>query len=267
MHPLFLRININHFLSIITACGLAIFAGEAWADDALTVEVNHDRIGISSLYRGSTVSVRGTCGPDRDIIIRITSAAGQTALKKKGKVAGLLWMNTGELRFDHAPGLYFVRSTKKIDALLSRETAEQFVLGLPALKLRIGIEPITGEAEKDRWFAEFVRFKQRDRLYAEENSGITLRDRDGRRTYSTVFQWPYQARPGEYEVHVFAVKDRQILERARAGLLVERTGAVKYLATLAEHHGAMYGLVSILVALLSGFGAGMIFRRGGKGAH
>jgi len=41
---------------------------------------------------------------------------------------------------------------------------------------------------------------------------------------------------------------------------------VKALSGMAKNNGALYGIISILIALGAGFGVGMIFRKGG-GAH
>ena len=41
---------------------------------------------------------------------------------------------------------------------------------------------------------------------------------------------------------------------------------MKTLADMAKNNGAIYGIISIVIALAAGFGVGMIFRKGG-GAH
>ena len=56
------------------------------------------------------------------------------------------------------------------------------------------------------------------------------------------------------------------MDKAEAKVLVEQVGTVKTLADMAKKNGAVYGVFSILAALISGFGVGLIFRKGG-GAH
>ncbi len=43
-------------------------------------------------------------------------------------------------------------------------------------------------------------------------------------------------------------------------------GLVKSFADMAKNSAALYGAISILAALVAGFGVGLIFRKGG-GAH
>jgi uncharacterized protein (TIGR02186 family) len=246
--------------------GLSVMAGNASAN--LTIKANHDKISINSFYHGSTVSVSGQYEPGTELIVNITSPEVETVLKEKGKAAGFLWMNTGELHFSDTPNLYILRSTKKIKELLDSAQSDQYVLGLSALKHHVNIEeiPNSEEAGKAEWFGEFVKFKEKIKLYSEETGRISLNEADGKHTYYTLFDWPYQAPPGNYQVAVHAVKDGKLVETAHSEISVEQAGAVKYLSKMAKNNGAMYGIISIVVALLSGFGAGLIFKKGG-GAH
>ncbi len=253
------------FVPLISALlGLSLLVGNASAK--LTAKANHDRISINSFYHGSTVSVRGICEPDTDLIIKITSPEGETVLKEKGKTGGFLWMNVGQLHFDDTPNLYFLQATKKVEDLIAPAVADEYVLGLPALERHVKIEEVSDEAGKDKWFSEFVKYKEQYKLYSDGSGNITFSDEGGERTYYTLFNWPYQAQPGEYKVDVYSVKDGKVIETAESQVLVEQVGAVKYLSTMAKGNGAMYGVISIVVALFSGFAAGIIFKKGG-GAH
>jgi hypothetical protein len=251
-------------LVILVAALLVIFGGVASAE--LTATANHDHIKIDFLYHGSTLSIRGTSDPGTDLIVKIASPEGHQALKKKGKVGGLLWMNVGELKFDHIPGFYEVHSTKNLDDILSQDERDKYVLGYPALERHAEISPLSAEGEKDTWFKEFVRYKEASKLYATSTGTISLTNTDGKQNYYILTEWPYQAQPGEYLVTVYAVKDKKISEKAEAKVMVEQAGVVKTLAGMAKEKASVYGLLSVLAALGAGFGVGLIFRKGG-GAH
>jgi len=242
----------------------------AFPDNALaelTADINNNHIKIDFFYHGSEVSVRGTSEPGTDLIITITSPDAHQTLKKKGKVAGLLWMNVGTLQFEKVPSVYIAASTKKLEDILSREEMDKYLIGYEALERHAGILPISDESEKTKWFAEFVKFQEASRLYTVSHGRISIKEgTDGKQHYYVLNDWPYQAAPGRYKVTVYAVKDDKIIEKAEKDVLVEQVSMVKGLADLAKNKGAFYGLISILVALGAGFGAGVIFRKGG-GAH
>ncbi|MBI5409196.1 MAG: TIGR02186 family protein [Nitrospirae bacterium] len=244
--------------------GLLIFTANASAD--LTVKSNHDHIKIDFFYHGSTVSVKGEADPGTDLVIKITSPDGHEVLKQKGKVGGLLWMNTGTLNFENTPNLYSVHSTKKIDDILSAEEMEKYVIGYPALSRHVEITPSSNEAERSKWFNEFVKYKVSSNLYTSSYGRITTSEQGDKQAYYILTAWPFQAPPGDYLVTVYAVKDKKVIEQAQSNVNVEQIGIIKALAGMAKNNAAWYGIISIIAALAAGFGVSLVFGKGG-GAH
>ncbi len=237
------------------------------ASAMLTAKANHDHITIDFFYHGSTVSVRGISERGTDLVIKITSPEGHQVMKQKGKVAGVLWMNVGQMKFEQTPNFYEVFSTKKVEDILSREEMEKHVIGYPALAKHVEISPVANEEEKAKWFGEFVKFKEASKVYASSFGNIeTTMNADGKQEYYILTDWPSQAQPGDYLVSVYAVKDNKVIEQAQSKVNVEQVGMVKTLATMAKNSPAIYGFLSIGIALGAGFGVSMVFRKGG-GSH
>lgn len=262
------KLKISNFklliFSIMLIVPVMLFSQAAFAE--LTIKANHDDIKIDFFYHGSTVSVKGESDPGTDLIIKITSPEEDQALRKKGKAAGFLWMNVGNIEFKNVPNLYAIHSTKKIEDILGPEEIDRYVIGYPALNRHTEIVPAVDEEEKASWFNEFVKFKESSHLYASSEGKILTSAGNGRQAYYILTDWPYQAPPGEYLVSVYAVKDMKVLEKTDATVHVEQVGIVKALAGMAKNNAAIYGVISILAALAAGFGVGMVFRKGG-GAH
>jgi uncharacterized protein (TIGR02186 family) len=233
----------------------------------LTAKANHDHITIDFFYHGSTVSIRGESDPGVDLVIKITSPEGHQVLKQKGKVGGALWMNVGQLKFEKTPAFYGLYSTKKVEDILKPEEMEKYVLGYPALEKHVEISPVADEQEKAKWFNEFVKFKEDQKVYAYSFGAITTTGKaGGRQEYYILTDWPYQAAPGDYLVTVYAVRTGAVVEQAEAKVNVEQVGAVKMLSNMAKNNAAFYGFLSIGIALTAGFGVGMVFKKGG-GSH
>lgn len=236
------------------------------ASAELTATANHDRITIDFFYHGSTVSVRGVSDPGTDLIIKITSPEEHQQLLKKGKVAGLLWMNVGKLSFEKLPKLYSLHSTRNIQDILSTDEMDRYGIGYPALEKRAEITPAADESEKATWFNQFLKLKESSKLYSMSSGKINLTESNGKQNYYVLLEWPYQARPDHYTITVYAVKNMRVVETAETHVSVEQVGVVKSLASMSKNNGALYGVISILAALAAGFGVGMVFRKGG-GAH
>lgn len=257
-------ISVKILRPILILISLIVTIGTASAE--LTAKANHDHINIDFFYHGSTVSVSGITDPGTDLIIKIASPEGHEALKEKGKVGGILWMNVETMKFENVPNLYTIHSTKKLEDIISRDEMDKYVIGLPALGRHAVVEPAANAAEKDRWFNEFIKYKEKSKLYTVTDGKIEMKDKDGKQSYYILTQWPYQAPPGDYIVTVYAVKNGKVVDQAVSKVLVEQAGVVKTLAGMAKNNAALYGLLSIFSALGAGFGVGLIFRKGG-GAH
>ncbi|MFN3480220.1 MAG: TIGR02186 family protein [Thermodesulfovibrionales bacterium] len=229
----------------------------------LTIKANHDHIKVDFFYHGDEVTVSGTSDPGVDIIVKIASPESHQVFKKKGKMAGLLWMNVGTLNFENVPNLYFLHSTKRIEDILSFEEMDKEIIGYDALMRHTEIKPISAEGDKERWFKEFLRFKEASRIYNVMSGDVIVNEKGNKQDYYIKLPWPYQAQPGKYTVTVYAVKDKRVAEKASTTVNVEQVGIVKTLAQMAKENGALYGIISIIVAIAAGFGVGMIFRKGG----
>jgi uncharacterized protein (TIGR02186 family) len=259
-HPWFKK------LILVTAALWALCLFPETSSAKLTVKANPNHIKVNFTYHGSTVGISGEADAGTDLVVKITSSEGRQVLRRKGKVAGALWMNVDKLTFEHVPDIYFIKSTGRLEDILTPEELDRYAIGYRTLERQAEITPDMGEEGKSRWFKELIRYKESTKLFSCSYGDISLTQKDGGQTYYTKVQWPYQVPPGTYTVTVYAVKDGRVADKAETEVFVEQVGFVKLLADMAKSKGALYGVLSIAVALAAGFGVGMIFRKGG-GSH
>jgi len=249
-------------LALLAVAALAILASSA---SAMTAKANHDDIKIGLTYHGSTVSVSGMTDINVDLIMKITAEDSTEKLMRKDKAAGM-WMNVEEITLDHVPEVYYLRSTKDPETILSAEQRNQYVIGYPALREKIDLKPAKPPEQRAKLLDDFIKYKEDGKLYGESLGDVDIKPEDSGESYYTVFDWPYQAPPGEYQVEVYAVKDGQVIDTAESQVTVEQDGAVKALSDMARNNGAVYGLAAIGVSVTAGFGVGIVFKSGG-GSH
>lgn len=263
-----IRTDRNRNYSILIACltfaALMFLGGQAEAN--LNMKANHDHIEVDFFYHGSTVTVSGEADTGTDLVVKIASPDGHQQLKKKGKAGGFLWMNVGDLELAHTPNLYFLNSTRELGDMLDQEEMNRYVLGYSSLMDHAEMDPVDNKGEQEKWFDEFIKFKENSQLYSVSTGDINVSEENGRQRFRILFDWPYQALPGDYTATVYAVKDNKVVEKAEHPILVEQVGVAKSLFNMANNNGALYGIVSIIVALSAGFGVGIIFGKEG-GAH
>jgi len=264
MKLVFQKMRLMILTTLLAMLGLAISAPSAFAE--LTAKANHDDIKINYDYNGSSVSVSGISDPDVDLIIRISSANTDEELMRKDKEAGV-WMNVEKLTMENAPYFYYIRSTKDLDSLLGADELVSNNLGYGALEETIEIKPQQSPEMKKKLLGDYIKYKEDGKLYSQSLGDIEQKKDDaGKPTYYTVFDWPYQAPPGNYTVDVYAVKDHVITDTAQSKVVVEQEGVVKALSDMAQNNGGLYGIAAIGVSLTAGFGVGFVFK-GGGGSH
>lgn len=247
----------------MAAAGLLALGASASARAELTAQTDQTRITVDAFYHGSILQVRGVAEPDVDLVVRIASPDGREVFQEKGRKAGFFWMNVGKREFENAPKLYKIFSTRPVEGVLERAEAERYALGYSALGRRIRMTPSGNEDEEERWFSEYVKYKEGVSLYSASTGQISFSGTGDKRAYFLQTRWPHEAPPGEYRVTAFAVKGGKVVETAESNLAVEQVGSVRRLAQMAKDSAGFYGLVSILAAVGGGFGVGLVFRRGG----
>lgn len=245
-----------------TSLMILIFASNALS---ITAEVSPDHISVNSLYHGSKIVITGETAADREIIIKIGSPEVKAHLRKKGKIGAVLWMNVGELEFSPVSDVYLVYSTQEINKILSESEQDKYVVGYDALKRVVEVSPVNNEAEKEKWFKEFIKFKEKNKVYGVFPGKIETRSNGDRKTYNLTLDWPYEALPQGYSVNVYSVKDSVIQDLTEKSLEVEKVGMLKFLSNMAFNNAVIYGIISLIIAISAGFLVSLIFKGGRRG--
>lgn len=242
---------------------LVLILGVAVESFALSCDVSPSEIGIGISYHGAKIVVSGKSNPDDELIVKITAPEGESHLKFKGKAANLFWMKLGSMTYSEVPALYMLSSTSAVDKILPADQLNANLIGYSALAGHVEIKSDKMEVDAKQWFAEFIRFKEKDNLYSVREGVVS---KTSPTEYKLELDWPYQAVPGEYSVEVLAVNNGRISDRAQGKITVARAGMVEQLSNLAFNNASLYGIIAIVVALVSGFGVAAVFK-GDGGSH
>lgn len=103
-----------------------------------------------------------------------------------------------------------------------------------------------------------VRLKREQNLYVPPRSPITVM---GDRLFRVEITFPANVPTGTYAAEVFLFRDGKQVSVDRKSLSVRRAGAEATIYNFAHQHSAIYGIIAVVVALIAGWLAGVIFRR------
>ncbi len=237
---------------------LALLASSCLAAD-ISIKLEPTVIHISTFYNGSSVKLSGTIPAKAEAFIRLSGLDREIHLKKKGKVAGILWMNTGDVVFKDVPDTYMLLTSS---GLKDEIDSPKSTLGFAALERQITIEP--ADNNKNFLFKEFVKLQRKNHVYLTDDNAVQYSTAaNGMRTFAAVATIPPKMKPGTYTIEVFALENGTVIGTATKTLTLEETGFPKQLANLAFNHSLLYGIMAVLVALVAGLITGVLFK--GKG--
>lgn len=217
---------------------------------------------ISAFYNGTSVMVEGQIPADADAVVRVSGAGEELHLKKKGKVGGVLWMNTGDLTLENAPNVYMVYTPKSITDL---DISPARQLGFPALKDRITVAPAS--EDKDFIVGEFIKLKKKEALYTVNHETVKYGQASGgMKTFSVRITVPPRMKQGIYKIDLGVVQDGKLAGITSQELRVKLVGFPGALSKLAFGKPITHGVMAVFIAIFAGLFMGIVFK-GKGGAH
>ena len=224
------------------------------------LSIEPSEISISAFYNGSSIKATGTVPEGADVIVRITGEGEEVHLKKKGKVGGLLWMNTGKISFKNVPAVFMVYTTPEL-----AKAVNAINLGYLSVKDKVEMEP--EKEAKEVLFKEFAKLKEEEGVYVIDSESLHyMGTADGSRQFEINIAVPPKMKPGHYSVEAYAVANGNVMDKTETALTITMIGFPAWIAGLAFGHALLHGIMAVIVALVAGLAMGLLFR-GGGGAH
>ena len=97
------------------------------------------------------------------------------------------------------------------------------------------------------------------------NGLFTKRPREvaflGQRLFRSTIVFPANVPTGAYAVEVFLLRDGRLVSRFEKSLAVHKAGIEAQVFNFAHERSAWYGAIAIVIALVAGWLAGVIFRK------
>jgi uncharacterized protein (TIGR02186 family) len=252
----------------------AVVAPAPKPDPTISAALTQTKVQVSSTFRGARIVLYGAVfNPhDRptDVIVVVRGPPQPVRLVRKINVAGL-WLNSRPVLFLGAPGFYMASATRDLPQIAEFGALRRLSIGVDHLKLdapdetrvesRFGVpDVVVSRLEGDYldWRRALIRLKEKARLYADTPGGVRFVDKG---LFRAEVSLPTEAPVGRYETEVWLFQDGQPVSVRRRALYVEKVGIERSVYDAAHGWPWLYGIVSVLFALGSGWLASKIFRR------
>jgi uncharacterized protein (TIGR02186 family) len=246
---------------------LCVFAAAACAAggalaERLTIALSTTDVHIDSSFTGTNIAIFGAIERDAGTISRVgayevaTLVLGppQTVVaRRKDRLLGI-WANAGAETFIAIPSFYAVNTSHDVAQLASKALAEKLQVGFD----NVAFDAVGGGEGASEFRDAFLRLKREAGLYSEMPNGVEF---IGDSIFRTNVWIPANVPVGDYRVAVFLFAGDALLAQATSAISVTKTGVERFMFNLAHREALVYGLACVVLAVFSGWLAGVIFRR------
>lgn len=205
------------------------------------------------LYPGGRVPAEGE--KPADIVVVVKGPTQSVLVREKEKVAGI-WVNAESMRYRSAPSFFAIASSKPVRELVDERTRAIYELGVESMQL----SPASSAAPdvQQRFDQGLVGLRARTGLYYEAPSAVEITDGV---LYRARLNIPARVPVGRFTAETFLIRDGRVLAAAVRPIDIRKSGFERFVATSADQHSWLYGLVAVALSFLFGWGAGAIGRR------
>jgi Putative transmembrane protein (Alph_Pro_TM) len=257
-----MRLNGESWQRLAAALGLSLILSlpaVVWGASP-ELRISPDQVGIGAFFTGQTLTVEGKIPAGSQAVMEIIGTTADEHLMRKGRRAGL-WMNVGEIDIHDAPSLYMVMST---ETKLLSAAGPEVPWGFAALKKRVSLSGMVKDQEKEKFLQQFLKLKESEGLYATLKDPMSKAEAAGGLIpVKGEFRLPTNLRPGTYKVCLSVIQNGQVAGKTCSEVKVMLVGFPALLSTLAYEHGTTYGIVAVIIAIVTGFAMGFLFKGGG----
>jgi len=223
--------------------------------------VSQSGVSITTNFDGASILVYGAAlrdapapaWPLMEVIITVEGPSTPLVIRKKDHVAGI-WLNRGSVKITAAPSFYAVASTKAVgDILLPAEDAKYHIT-IPQT-IDAAAAP---SADQTPYIEALQRIRQASGSFVlAPDSVLLLRQA----LFRTDISLPANLVEGPYKVRIFLTRGGEVVDLQESQIDVQKAGVERTLYRLAMEQPLLYGMLSLLMAMVAGWGAQELFKR------
>ncbi|MEM0922724.1 MAG: TIGR02186 family protein [Pseudomonadota bacterium] len=238
-----------------------LLALPAAAEEQVVAALSQNQISITTDFDGSELFIYGAVKREApapegglDVIVQVIGPSRPVTVRKKQRQFGI-WINGAGVQVDAAPSFFAIATNRPFREVISYTEDQRYQVGLDyAVRL---IDDVADGRYPEEYRTAAIRLKRDKGLYIELPGGVTI-------TEDTLFQTrirlPAQLVEGDYRARVLLLRGGQVIDSHETGIDVRKVGLERLIYTMAQEQAALYGLLSIAVALAAGWLASTFFR-------
>lgn len=228
--------------------------------EQLVAGLSQNRVAITANYDGSEIVVFAAVSRDAprpegrlDVIVTVQGPSAPVVVRRKARRLGI-WVNVDAVQIDQAPAFYAIATTAPLREILTETDDLRYRISVPRAIRAVGV---AHQAEDAPAFSEaLIRLRRENGAYAIADGGVFL-DRDT--LIRADVRLPANLSEGLFRTRIFLLRDGAVVAHEETAIDVQKYGIERFLHTLAMDQPLIYGLLSLTMAILAGWGASAAF--------
>lgn len=224
--------------------------------------LSQNRVSIDANFDGSEILIFGAIKrespiptePPLAVIITIAGPDAPVTVRRKERTAGI-WVNRDAVEIDLAPSLYAVATSGPLsDVLRDTEDLRHQVTIQRAIRSVGAPDEIQDAAA----FTEaLIRIRSNNGLYQHLESAVRLKEET---LFDARLALPANLVQGSYETRIFLTRGGEVVSVYETEIDVRKVGLERLLYTMAHERPLIYGVMSLVIAIVAGWLASAVFR-------
>lgn len=248
---------------LLLALAVLLSPACALAED-LVLALSTREVAITSTYTGADVTVFGHIERDArtiartgdyDIVVQVQGPAGDVVLHRKGRF-GFIWLTESRRRYSRIPLYFSMLSSRPLTQVVDEDGRRRLKLGLEFFLPET--TPDMEERDEFGFRNALLRLRREEGALTENDKGVTMIRPN---LFTARINLPAKAPTGLYLVNISILSEGVPLRTAQAGFVVRKVGFDAYIANAARNDAMLYGMITVLIAVLLGWIANVVFRR------
>lgn len=241
----------------------ALAAAAAAAQERVIASLSQNRVAITTDFSGSEIFVFGAIERNRfrderddelDVIVSIIGPSEPVTVRKKERKFGI-WVNSEEFTVDKAPSFYAVATSAPLEDILSPRADSQHSITIESgIRISAVAQGLTNPLA---YRNAIIRINRNKGVYFDKIGGVRLHQRT---LFQTRVKLPANIFEGDYTARIFLMRGGDVVDKYETAIRVRKVGLERWIYNLAHDYAFIYAVLSILIALLAGYGASEVFR-------
>jgi uncharacterized protein (TIGR02186 family) len=240
-------------LLVLATLFASFFAGMRTASAQIVADISDHLIAITTGFTGAELLLFGAA-ENGTVVVVVRGPRAPFVVRRKARIAGI-WINRTEMTFRNVPHYYAIASSKPLDTI-PRTVRARHEMGTDVLRLEAPKD--TNPESAANYREALIRNMQNDNLYYREPARVKFL---GPQLFRVDIRFPANAPVGLYEVSVYLVRDGDVISAQSSPLYVSRIGVEAWIFDFAHRRSLLYGVLAILLAVMAGWAASLIFRK------